>query len=68
VTNKALEPTKLRSHSKWFTNLYTATINGQLVKTPGIDAAIYEGALDFHVKNISTHPIIIVVNYDGSFG
>ncbi len=68
VTNKSLQPTKLRSHSKWFTSLYTATINWQLVKNPWIDAAIYEGVLDFHVKNISTHPIIIVMNYDGSYG
>jgi vancomycin resistance protein YoaR len=68
VTNKALQPTTLRSHSKWFNNLYIATINGQLIKTPGIDSAIYDGVIDLHLKNVSNHPIIIVTNYDGSYG
>ncbi len=68
VTNKALQPTALRSHSKWFKTLYTSYINGQLVTTPWIDSAIYDGAIDLHVKNISNHPIVIVANYDGALG
>lgn len=61
--NTALD-IKTRNHSKWYSNLYPAYINNQLVSTPGLDSTIYEWAVDLHIKNISNHPVIIVANYD----
>jgi len=67
LTNTALQ-LKGRNHSKWFTNLYTATINGKKISTPGIDATVFAGSADLKVTNISDHPIIIALNYNGNYG
>lgn len=67
LTNKSLERTKRRPHTKRFSNLYSAVINGKHITTPGIDSAIYAGQIDLHFRNTSDHPIILVANYDGSF-
>ena len=57
-----------RNHSKWFSNMYSATINGEKITTPGIDATVFAGAVDLKVTNISDHPIIIVLNFNGNYG
>lgn len=67
ITNKALEIVERKNHSKWYQHLYTSTINGVVVKTPGIDSAIYDDLLDLRIKNVWSYPVIIVMNYDGSF-
>ena len=64
VTNKALSRPALRNHSKWYHHLYNATIDGQWIDTPGIDSTIYSSSLDLRMKNISQHPIILVLNYE----
>lgn len=67
LTNKNLKRTHRRPHTKWFSNLYPATINGQYIAIPGIDSAIYANQIDLQFRNISNHPIILVANYDGSY-
>ncbi len=67
VTNTALS-IKWRNHSKRFTNLYTATINGTKISTPGIDATVFAGSTDLTITNTSDHPIIIALNFNGSYG
>ena len=61
--NTALE-ISARNHSKWYSNLYPAYINDQLVSTPWLDANVYEWTTDLQIKNISNHPVVIVANYD----
>lgn len=68
VTNTALERLQVRSHSKWYHALYTATINGTKITTPGIDSTIYNGSPDLVFQNITDHPIIVVSNYNGVYG
>ncbi len=67
LTNKALEVVERKGHSKRYQHLYTSTINWVIVKTPGIDSAVYDDLLDLRIKNIWDYPVIIVMNYDGSF-
>ncbi|HMY80634.1 MAG TPA: VanW family protein [Candidatus Absconditabacterales bacterium] len=67
ITNQGLKLDG-RNHSKWFTNLYTATINGKKITTPGIDLTVYAGSTDLKVTNNSDHPLIIVSNYNGQYG
>jgi hypothetical protein len=57
-----------RNHSKWYSSLYTATINGQEQQVPGIDSTIYAPYLDLKLTNKRTYPILVVMNYDGSLG
>ena len=64
VTNKALSRPALRNHSKRYHHLYDATIDGQLITTPGIDSTIYSNSLDLRLRNISNHPVIVVLNYE----
>jgi vancomycin resistance protein YoaR len=64
--NQALEFEK-RNHSKRYTSLYTATINGEKQSTPGIDSTIYSPSLDLTITNTASYPIIIVANYDGTY-
>lgn len=66
VTNAGLEM-KMRNHSKRYRNLYTATIDGQRQATPGIDATIFYPWLDLVITNSRTYPIILVMNYDGTY-
>jgi len=68
VTNKALSRPALRNHSKRYHHLYDATIDGQLINTPGIDSTIYSNSLDLRMKNIANHPVILVSNYEGGMG
>jgi vancomycin resistance protein YoaR len=68
LTNSWLKVTKLRNHSKWFSNLYTATINHKRISTPWIDSAVYHGQIDLSMSNISPYPIVLVMNYDWSYG
>lgn len=67
VTNTALSRPALRNHSKRYTSLYTATIDGQKISTPGIDSTIYSRSLDLVLKNTATYPIVLVMNYDGTY-
>jgi hypothetical protein len=67
LTNAWLQVTKLRNHSKRYSNLYTAYINHEKVETPWIDSAVYYGQIDLTMKNITPNPIILVMNYDGSW-
>ena len=64
ITNKSLERTQVRNHSKWYHRLYSATINGEYIKTPGIDSTLYSGNPDLKFKNTSLRPIIVISNYD----
>ena len=57
----------MRNHSKRFKWLYTAMIDGVSQSTPWLDATIYAWSIDFKITNIRPYPIIIVMNYDGSF-
>lgn len=66
ITNKWLT-LKWRNHSKRFTNLYTATINGKKINTPGIDATVFDWSTDLSISNTSDHPIIIALNYNGNY-
>lgn len=66
LTNKALDITKRRSHSRRYSDLYTAKINGELITTPGGDSVLYGPSLDLHLSNARDYPIIIIANYDGS--
>lgn len=56
-----------RNHSKRYTDLYTATINGEVVTTPWMDSTIYSPNLDLKITNTAPYPIIIVMNYDGTY-
>lgn len=67
LTNKWLK-LDAKNHSKRFTNLYTATINGTKIATPWLDATVFAGSRDLIVTNISDYPIIIVANYNGQYG
>lgn len=64
VTNKSLSRPALRNHSKRYHYLYDATIDGESIITPGIDSTIYSSSLDLRLKNTSSHPIILVLNYE----
>lgn len=65
VLNKALV-TSERNHSKWYSDLYEAEINGELLNIPGIDSTIYSPSLDLRITNTASYPIVLVMNYDGS--
>ncbi len=67
VTNKALA-IKSRNHSRRYTNLYKATINGEWITIPGIDSTVYSSNSDLMIRNTRAYPVIIVANYDGSYG
>lgn len=56
-----------RNHSKRYTSLYTAEINGERISTPGIDSTIYYPYLDLAITNIADYPIILVSNYNGLY-
>lgn len=66
VTNKWLS-IKMRNHSKWYKNLYTATIDGQRQAIPWIDATIYSPSLDVTITNTKSYPIIINMNFDWTY-
>jgi hypothetical protein len=68
LTNTALHITQRRGHTRWYSNLYPAMINGELIKTPGNDSALYSPSLDLHFTNIRSYPVIVVANYDGTVG
>lgn len=68
LTNKALELTEWRNHSKRFTNLYKAKINGEETGSAGLDSTVYDGYIDLKIKNIRDYPIILVTAYDWSYG
>jgi hypothetical protein len=65
--NQSLTFTK-RNHSKWYTNLYTAIINGEEISTPWIDSTIYSPSLDLKITNTAPYPVVVVMNYDGTLG
>lgn len=67
LTNKSLERTQVRNHSQWYNSLYFATIDNKYITTPGIDSTVYEGSIDLKFKNIASHPIVLIANYDGSY-
>ncbi len=66
VTNKWLG-IKMRNHSKRYKSLYTATIDGERQAIPWIDATIYSPSLDLTITNTKPYPIIISMNFDGTF-
>lgn len=68
VTNKSLSRPALRNHSKRYHHLYDATIDGQLIDTPGIDSTIYSNSLDLRLRNTANHPIVLVLNYEWWMG
>lgn len=58
---------KMRNHSKWYRNLYTATIDGSRQALPWIDATIYYPGLDLVITNTKPYPIIFSMNYDWTY-
>lgn len=68
LTNKSLERTQVRNHSQWYNSLYYATINNTYITIPGVDSTVFEWTIDLKFKNISSHPILVIANYDGSYG
>lgn len=66
VTNKWLTMS-MRNHSKRYKSLYTATIDGKKQHLPWIDATIYSPSLDFTITNTKPYPIVVVMNYDGTY-
>lgn len=68
LTNTALDITKSRAHSRRYSDLYPAVINGELITTPWLDSALYGPSLDLYFTNIREYPVIIIANYDGSDG
>ena len=67
ITNTALS-IKSRNHSRRYTSLYKATINGEWITTPGLDSTVYSSNSDLMIRNTRMYPVIIVANYDGSYG
>ncbi|MBP7008156.1 VanW family protein [Patescibacteria group bacterium] len=43
-------------------------MNGTKISTPGIDATVFAGSTDLTITNTSDHPIIIALNFNGSYG
>ncbi len=68
LTNTALAPTEWRAHTKRYGDLYNAKINDEYVSVPGIDSTIYDGHIDFELTNTAPYPIVLVLNYDWSYG
>mgnify|MGYP002083917467 CR=1 FL=1 len=66
VTNSGLG-IKMRNHSKRYKNLYTATIDGKRQDLPWVDATIYSPSLDLVLTNTKSYPIILSMNYDGTY-
>jgi hypothetical protein len=66
VSNWSLQTPGVRNHTRWYGYLYEAYINGELVTTPWIDSAVFDGSLDLEMVNTASHPIVIVMNYDGT--
>lgn len=67
VTNTALD-IQARNHSKRYTDLYSASINGNIITTPGIDATVYSTTIDVKLTNTAPYPVILVSNFDGEYG
>lgn len=69
VLNKGIEILNKRNHSWWYWTLYNATLNGEKITTPWLDATIWittsdSSSTDVKFKNISEKPILFgaVVN------
>ena len=67
LTNTALD-LGATNHSKWYSNLYTAIINGDKISTPGLDATVYAWSRELVVTNTSDHPVVLVMNFNGQNG
>ena len=67
LTNTAVKPAEWRAHTQRYWYLYDAKINGETISTPGIDSTIYDGHIDYKIKNTAPYPIIIVSNYDWEY-
>jgi vancomycin resistance protein YoaR len=68
VSNWSLQTPRVRNHTRWYGYLYDAYIDGELVTTPWIDSAVFDGSLDLEMVNTASHPIVLVMNYDGTLG
>lgn len=66
VSNWSLQTPRVRNHTRRYWYLYDAYINGELVTTPWIDSAVFDGSLDLEMVNTASHPIVLVMNYDGT--
>ncbi len=66
LTNKGLWLPERRAHTKRYTTLYKASINGEQISVPWLDSTVFDGHIDLKVQNTSDHPIILVAQYDGS--
>jgi hypothetical protein len=65
LTNAWIQFDQRRNHSKWYTHLYRATIDGKSIATPWLDSTVYDGSIDLKLSNRRSYPIIIVANFDG---
>lgn len=66
LLNTALEISS-RNHTKRYSSLYTATINGELINIPWLDSTIYSPSLDLSITNNAHYPIILVADYSGEY-
>lgn len=62
LMNKWLQA-QARNHTKRYSDLYTATINWEVITTPWLDSTIYYPYLDLKFTNVTDRPIILVNNY-----
>lgn len=71
VVNKWIEVLERHNHTTRYRSLYNNELNGQDVWYPGLDTSVYDfgwSRKDFRIKNIRNYPIVLVINYDNSFG
>jgi hypothetical protein len=61
IWNKNLEISGI-NHSFYYSNLYDAFIQWDLINIPGLDIAYYENTIDLSFKNKTNYPILLV-NY-----
>jgi vancomycin resistance protein YoaR len=66
LTNTAIEPAERRAHTQRHGYLYDAEVNGEVISTPWLDSTIYDGHIDYKIKNTAPYPIVVVSNYDGT--
>jgi len=66
LTNLAVDIVERRPHSIWYKSLFEASVNGEYISTPGLDATIYKNDVNIQFENNRDYPIVVVFNFDGS--
>ena len=68
IGDGAFALTDYQNHSKRYSGLYPATIDGTYISTPGLDSTVYRNTSNFVVTNIRPYPVILIANFDGEKG